>query len=225
MFYICPVLATNNLGLSSSYFLDDVGIYKITNNTLLNSINQLRSQMSNRWDDQLLREVILEAQSVYCNQSKIFHDIEMINVNKLKYLNLERWVFQFSTDFVPNHQLLLQTAELDSDSENKPLSVNIDKTFEDHKLKSKRRRQSLPQRFSFNTKSTINLASKDNRTPLQLFESILKKLHQTYRKDEVDLLCHSCNMDLAIPQISANHVFLGNNFIRSLIKNISAALT
>ena len=47
---------------------------------------------------------------------------------------MERWVFQFSTDFVPNHQLLLQTAELDSDSENKPLSVNIDKTFGDKLL-------------------------------------------------------------------------------------------
>ena len=134
LFYICPVLATNNLGLSSSYFLDDVGIYKITNNTLLNSINQLRSQMSNRWDDQLLRKVILKAQRVYCNQSKIFHDIEMINVNKLNYLDMEHWLFQISSDVDPYHQLLLQTAELDSDSENKPLSVNIDKTFEDKLL-------------------------------------------------------------------------------------------
>ena len=116
-------------------------------------------------------------------------------------------MFQISSEFDPYHQLLLQSAELNLDSETKPLSVNIDKTFEDHKLKSKRRRQSLPQRFSFNTKSTVNLASRDNRTPIQLFESILKKLHQTYKKDEVDLLCHSCNMDFAIPQITASHVF------------------
>ena len=108
MFYICPVLTTNNLGLSSSYFLDDVGIYKITNNTLLNSINQLRSQMSNRWDNQLLRRVILQAQDVYCNQSKIYHDIEMININKLNYLDIEHCLFQIFSDFVPNHQLLSQ---------------------------------------------------------------------------------------------------------------------
>ena len=62
------------------------------------------------------------------------------------------------------------------------------------------------------------MASTDNRTPIQLFESILKKLHQTYRKDEIDLLCHSCNMDLTIPQITASHVFLGNEFVRNLIK-------
>ena len=120
---MCPILPTNKLALRSSYFLDN-GMYKINNESLLIRINELRSQTSH-WDDKLLKEVNLEAQSVYSRQSGNCHDIKLSHVNKLKYLNLEHWVFQISTDFVPIPQLLLQTAELDSDSENKHLSVDI----------------------------------------------------------------------------------------------------
>ena len=54
LIFICPVLATNNLGLCNAYFYDSIGIKKITNRTLLNSVNKMRSKMSDKWDDRLL---------------------------------------------------------------------------------------------------------------------------------------------------------------------------
>ena len=63
-----------------------------------------------------------------------------------------------------------------------------------------------------------DFSSPDQRSQFEVFESILKKLHQKYSREEYELLCKSCNMDLAVPQISSNGVYLGNNFIRLLMK-------
>ena len=78
----------------------------------------------------------------------------------------------------------------------KSLDTSIDKEFEMHKLKSKKRRKSLPTRFSFNTKNTENLAKSDSRTPYEIFESILKNctnnIHHRNMNFHVNLVIMIC---------------------------------
>ena len=62
------------------------------------------------------------------------------------------------------------------------------------------------------------MAIPDNRSPLELFEAVLRKLHKQYRRDELEQLCASCDHDISIPQVTKNSVFLGNHFVKSLIR-------
>ena len=233
----------NNKRLNDFYIMDNQGLlhYEVTpdRKILIKYLLQLRDQKVNnilRNEDWLISKIGVEVTDIYTKSSKIYSYLWQ-DINRLSFLNLENHFFQENQVFQTlhrgheNNELLLQSASLqkniqtdniDIQLDNKDIShdtdIEIDKQFINHQLKSKRRRNSLPKRFSFDVKNSINLATPDNRSPLQLFEAVLKKLHKQYRHDEIDQLCASCNYDITIPQVTKNHVFLGNHFIKSLIR-------
>ena len=209
--YVCYPKPLNNV-IMYMFLIDSCGIIKVNNRNL---IVRLHEMMMTQCNDSHLQEVIKEVNDVVFSQSKDYC-IFLNQVHRLEYLDLNSWLFHNIKMFIQHSEILCQSTEIKTNDT--PLNIEIDKPFEMHQLKSKRRRASLPQRFSFNTKNTINTATKDNRTPIQIFEAILKKLHQTYNHEELKLLCQSCNYDLAVPQFTKEHVYLGNAFIKSLIK-------
>ena len=168
----------------------------------------------------IIHRIFVLGQNHFLKSKTFSHDLMINQINEVEYLDLSHWMINVPKCFVSNENMQIQSAELNSEnvSVNKPLTVEIDKHFDEHQLKSKNRRQSLPSRFLFNVKNTEDFSSPDQRSQFEVFESILKKLHQKYSREEYELLCKSCNMDLAVPQISSNGVYLGNNFIRLLMK-------
>ena len=218
--------------------MDYSGLHRINNYSLNAKLRTLKYQLKDSLEPEtgdednsviLVQEVSQLARQHYFLKSKnINNEIIMIDwYNDLEYLNIEHWAMNIPTYFISNTFIQAQAANVEiskvSNLENdinvsKSLDTSIDKEFEIHKLKSKKRRKSLPTRFSFNTKNTENLAKSDSRTPYEIFESILKKLHQQYTSQEYELLCKSCNHDLSIPQVTENGIFIGSTFIKSLMK-------
>ena len=220
-------LAVHNKYKYNSYLLDSSGAYRINDNSLKIKIKEFKSQMDQvanpETEDKsrtMIQNIIHLARSHYFLQSKKHnHDLIMDQIYDIQYLDIDHWILSVPKYFITSAQLQIQAADFDSDTDvSKTLDVKIDKYFEEHKLKSKKRRKSLPSRFSFNTKNAENFASPDQRSQFELFESILRMLHQQYTVPEYELLCKSCNYDLSVPQISENGVFMGNNFVKSLMK-------
>ena len=215
---ICLINIDNDFAINDFYIKDSLGMlqYAVTpeRKYLLQKLLQVKDQEVN--NALLLHKIRCEIVDVYQKSSKTYK-FYWCDIDKLAYLNLESYFAQTMHKCHSDTEILVQTANLESGNKEFD-NIEIEKSFNTHQLKSKRRRKSLPQRFSFNIKSSVNLAKQDNRRPLELFESIIKKLHKTYRYDEVELLCSSCDHDITIPQVTKNSVFLGNNFIKSLLK-------
>ena len=96
--------------------------------------------------------------------------------------------------------------------------MEIEKHYAPAPAKRKALRASLPKRFKFDTKDSINIAQEDTRSPSQIFKSIIQMINGVYPREEVDLLCQACQQDLSIPEISPTGVFRGIRFIKDLVK-------
>ena len=197
------------------YFLVDDRINRMADCKLIRKIQELLES----WRHPGVFSTISEDLSSYFlkeKSKKLSEGIMMDQLQTVDYLNLEHILMRLPICRVIQSQTALFSNE--NDPSLGSLNIKINKTFDDFQLKSKRRRKSLPERFKFNVKNSMDLSEPDKRTPFQLFESVICKLHQKYNNSEYELLCRSCNQDLAIPQMTNNGLFLGNEFIKLLIK-------
>ena len=214
--------STNNLVLRSInpllYIFHSCKLIRVKSKQLLTKLYNLKNSEEKIQSIDDLQLLFTEIQS-YQQQTNKYDNINMEQMNSLHYLDIHHWIFFIDKINIKYPQLLGQAGELDvMESNDVSEKITIEKEFEKNEAKSKKRRNSLPARFSFNTKNALNLANEDKRSPFQIFASIIQKLHQKYSPEEVDLLCKSCHQDLSVPQISKNGVFLGVPFIKALIK-------
>ena len=219
----------NENKLNDFYIFDTVGIllYEGTaeRRLLIQCMNKIRGQsVANHFthEDWLISTISSEAARIYKENKSKKYLYTWNTVSRLLYLDLEHYSFKnyniLQTFLIPHktEPILSQSGTIDQ-NEVIDDNIEINKEFETHQLKSKRRRGSLPKRFSFDIKNSKNVANPDTRTPLELFEAILRKLHGQYQHDELTQLCRSCDHDISMPQLTANDVFLGNHFVKALI--------
>ena len=90
--------------------------------------------------------------------------------------------------------------------------------FKENKLPSKLRRSSLPSRFSFDVKKSEFYYKPDTRTEFDIFKDLLNKLQQRYSVKDYMELFKLCNHNLAIPKITPEGNFLGQQFVKESIK-------
>ena len=115
--------------------------------------------------------------------------------------------------------LIAEAAYLDDQFFNETVKPRIEKKFTVNKLKSKKRRKSLPHRFKMDDRNSIILATPDQRTDLQKLKAIMRKLHCIFTPKEMKFYSNEVQRDLYIPETTSNNVFRGSNFIKALIKH------
>ena len=219
-----------NMNNNDFYIFDNIGILMFEGSKdrrlLIQCISKLRDQTvthhqlpDRQW---LVNTVRDEVARIYKQKKSKIYKFEWNVISTLSYLNLEHYFFGTNTllHTFQKHQkidhLLIQSGIIDTDVDIDS-NIEINKEFQNHKLKSKKRRNSLPKRFSFDVKNSKVLAEPDTRSPLELFEAVLRKLHGQYQRDELEQLCRSCEYDVSMPQITKDKIFLGNHFIKALI--------
>ena len=162
-------LLTNNLYLGISlininnnkykdfYILDSTGALLFETSSdrqlLLQCILKLRDQhVTNHliYDDWLARTIRTEAARIYNDKTSKTYKFKWSTISKLAYLNLENNFFNYNnilhTLQIHNktETLLLQSGNIHNDIEIDS-SIEINKEFTNHKLKSKKRRSLLPK--------------------------------------------------------------------------------
>ena len=146
----------------------------------------------------------------------------VINLNNIPEV-IDHWIISLAKQiklWIPRQikwDLLTEAAYLEEQSFT--TQPKIEKQFTVNKLKSKKRRKSLPHRFKMDDKNSIILATPDQRTDLQKLRAIMRKLHCIFSPQEMKFYSKEVQRDLYIPEITSNNVFRGSKFIKALIKH------
>ena len=96
--------------------------------------------------------------------------------------------------------------------------IKVEKIIPTNKLKSKKRRKSLPKKFQFREKESIIEEFRDTRTDFEIFKDCLEIIHKRFEPKHYQSLCRQCKYDIAADPFSKNGVFLGEDYVKKLMK-------